>query len=68
VRRALRHAGSLVSSGVCSLWILKPTHEGCHWWNNNSIELFTEVCLTVMTSDVLSLLINLTELRSQAST
>lgn len=34
----------------------------------NSIELFTEVCLIVMTSDMLLLPIRLTEFRSHAST
>lgn len=61
--RVLGHAGQpAVIWSLFPLLILKPACEGSRWWNNDSMELFTEVCFMVMTSDMLSLLISLAEL------
>lgn len=63
-----RGCSGLQVSSASSGGFLKRDCESCHWWNNSSIKLFTEVCLMVMTSDMLSLLISRAELRSGAGT
>lgn len=63
-----RGCSGLQVSSASSGALLQRDCESCHWRNNSSIKSLAEVCLMVMTSDMLSLLISRAELRSGAGT